>query len=124
MSEIRTIKKYPNRRLYDMTVSSYVTLSDLKKLVLSREPFQVIDARNQQDLTRTTLLQLIQEEEEKGVPVFSIDVLLFAIRSHSSTQQELQACAYLTQQVKHFEHAGMETAVHHHQEDEAEAEVC
>jgi len=67
----RLIKKYPNRRLYDTQASIYITLADVKQLVLSNEPFHVIDAKSGEDLTRSILLQIILEEETGGVPMFS-----------------------------------------------------
>jgi polyhydroxyalkanoate synthesis repressor PhaR len=64
MSEdTRLIKKYPNRRLYDTATSSYITLADVKKLVLGQTPFKVVDAKSSEDLTRSILLQIILEEE-------------------------------------------------------------
>ena len=71
----RLIKKYPNRRLYDTRESAYITLCDVKILVLSGENFSVIDARSGEDLTRSILLQIIAEEEEAGVPLFSEKLL-------------------------------------------------
>ena len=65
---LRLIKKYPNRRLYDTKTSAYITLNDVKGLVLSLESFKVVDARTGDDLTRTILLQIIVEEETAGVP--------------------------------------------------------
>ncbi len=57
--EIRLIKKYPNRRLYDTATSSYITLADVKQLVLDQVVFKVIDAKSEEDLTRSILLQII-----------------------------------------------------------------
>ena len=67
----RLIKKYPNRRLYDTETSTYITLADVKQLVLSHEDFHVLDAKSQEDLTRSILLQIILEEEAGGVPMFT-----------------------------------------------------
>ena len=69
--EERLIKKYPNRRLYDTQTSAYVTLSDIKELVMAVEAFKVVDAKTDEDLTRSILLQIILEEEACGMPVFS-----------------------------------------------------
>ena len=63
VSEPRIIKKYPNRRLYDTAVSSYITLSDVRKLVLDSKDFCVVDARSKADITRSILLQIILEQE-------------------------------------------------------------
>jgi polyhydroxyalkanoate synthesis repressor PhaR len=68
---LRTLKKYPNRRLYDTRTSSYITLADVKQMVLGGEEFEVRDAKTGEDLTRSILLQIILEEESGGVPMFS-----------------------------------------------------
>jgi polyhydroxyalkanoate synthesis repressor PhaR len=87
VSEIRTIKKYPNRRLYDTTVSSYITLEDVRKLVLDAEDFCVVDARSKADITRSILLQIILEQEEDGSPIFSEQVLSQVIRFYGDALQ-------------------------------------
>jgi polyhydroxyalkanoate synthesis repressor PhaR len=88
MSEpARLIKKYPNRRLYDTKTSMYITLADVKKLVVGGEEFQVVDAKSGEDLTRSILLQIILEEEAAGAPMFSSDVLTQFIRSYGNTMQ-------------------------------------
>src|SRR3954449_10028421 len=71
----RVLKKYPNRRLYDTQLSSYITLADVKSMVLSGEHFEVRDAKTGEDLTRSILLQIILEEESGGVPLFSAPML-------------------------------------------------
>ena len=83
----RLIKKYPNRRLYDTRTSTYITLADVKKLVLQGEEFQVVDAKTSEDLTRSILLQVILEEETAGAPMFSSDVLTQFIRSYGNAMQ-------------------------------------
>lgn len=83
----RLIKKYPNRRLYDTRTSTYITLSDVKNLVLGHESFQVVDAKSGEDLTRTVLLQIILEEEAGGAPMFSSDLLSQMIRFYGSAMQ-------------------------------------
>lgn len=87
MSEPRIIKKYPNRRLYDTAVSSYITLEDVRKLVLDSEEFCVIDARSKDDITRSILLQIILEQEEDGNPIFSEQVLAQVIRFYGDALQ-------------------------------------
>ena len=72
---VRIIKKYPNRRLYDSHTSSHVTLVDIRRLVQEQEPFQVIDAKSGDDITRSILLQIIQEAESDGDPIFSSTML-------------------------------------------------
>jgi polyhydroxyalkanoate synthesis repressor PhaR len=88
MSEqVRLIKKYPNRRLYDTKTSAYITLGDVKDLVLKFEVFKVVDAKTSEDLTRSILLQIILEEEAGGAPLFSSELLSGFIRFYGSTMQ-------------------------------------
>ncbi len=92
MNDARIIKKYPNRRLYDTTISSYITLEDVKNLVIKRVPLKVIDARSKNDITHSTLLQIIIEQEENGPPIFTIDSLQQMICLYGgSMQQSLRA---------------------------------
>ncbi len=102
MSEpARLIKKYPNRRLYDTKTSMYITLADVKKLVVGGEEFQVVDAKTGEDLTRSILLQIILEEEGAGAPMFSSDVLTQFIRSYGNTMQGMLG-AYLERNMQLF----------------------
>ena len=101
MSEPRIIKKYPNRRLYDTEVSSYVTLEDVRSLVLQEIPFQVRDARSNEDLTRSILLQIIMEQEADGEPMFSEQVLTKIIRSYGDSLQGMMA-SYLERSLNLF----------------------
>lgn len=89
MSDTRTIKKYPNRRLYDTAISSYITLADVKRLVLEGVDFKVIDAKTKVDLTRSILLQIIAEEEEGGEPIFSSELLAQLIRAYGGSMQTM-----------------------------------
>lgn len=75
MDKFRVIKKYPNRRLYDTEISKYVTLNDVRQLVIDREPLKVLDAKTKVDLTRSVLLQIILEQEEDGNPIMSAEML-------------------------------------------------
>ena len=84
---LRLIKKYPNRRLYDTRTSSYITLADVKELVLKHEQFQVVDAKSSEDLTRSILLQIILEEEAGGMPMFTSDLLSQLIRFYGNAMQ-------------------------------------
>jgi polyhydroxyalkanoate synthesis repressor PhaR len=84
---VRQIKKYPNRRLYDTETSTYITLSDVKKLVLDNVEFRVEDAKTKEDLTRSILLQIILEEETAGAPMFSSDMLSQIIRFYGNAMQ-------------------------------------
>ncbi|MBY0345487.1 MAG: polyhydroxyalkanoate synthesis repressor PhaR [Neisseriaceae bacterium] len=87
--EKRVIKKYPNRRLYDTTTSSYITLVDVKQLILEFAQIKVIDAKTEKDITRTILLQIVLEEETGVEPLFSADVLLQFIRFYGHASQSL-----------------------------------
>lgn len=84
---LRLIKKYPNRRLYDTRTSSYITLADVKELVLKHEQFQVVDAKTGEELTRSILLQIILEEEAGGMPMFTSDLLSQLIRFYGNAMQ-------------------------------------
>ena len=102
MSEpVRMIKKYPNRRLYDTKTSAYITLGDVKELVLKFEVFQVVDAKTNEDLTRSILLQIILEEESGGMPMFSSELLSGFIRFYGSTMQGMLG-KYLENNMKTF----------------------
>ncbi|GAB3499736.1 polyhydroxyalkanoate synthesis repressor PhaR [Curvibacter fontanus] len=83
----RIIKKYPNRRLYDTRTSSYITLTEIKQLVMDSDPFVVRDAKSGEDLTRSILLQIILEEEAGGSPMFSTSVLSNVIRFYGHAMQ-------------------------------------
>ncbi len=83
----RVIKKYPNRRLYDTATSSYITLAEIKRLVMDSETFKVVDAKTADDLTRNILLQIILEEEAGGSPMFTAPVLSNIIRFYGHTMQ-------------------------------------
>jgi len=100
-SAVRLIKKYPNRRLYDTRTSTYITLVDVKDLVLKSESFQVVDAKTGDDLTRSILLQIILEEEATGAPMFSCDVLSQFIRFYGNAMQGMVG-TYLERNVELF----------------------
>lgn len=97
----RLIKKYPNRRLYDTRTSTYITLADVKELVLAHEGFQVIDAKSGDDLTRAILLQIILEEEAGGAPMFSSDLLSQMIRFYGNAMQGMMG-SYIENNIKSF----------------------
>ena len=97
----RLIKKYPNRRLYDTRTSSYITLADVKDLVLNHEHFQVLDAKSGEDLTRSILLQIILEEEAGGAPMFTSDLLSHMIRFYGNAMQGMMG-KYLESNIKAF----------------------
>ena len=97
----RLIKKYPNRRLYDTQTSAYVTLVDIKNLVMTGDAFSVVDAKTEDDLTRNILLQIILEEEAGGAPVFSSQMLSQIIRFYGNSMQGLMG-SYLEKTMQSF----------------------
>jgi polyhydroxyalkanoate synthesis repressor PhaR len=101
MSEPRIIKKYPNRRLYDTAISSYITLGDVKRLVTDRTRFRVVDARSNADITRSILLQIISEQEEQGNPIFTTELLAHIIRFYGDTLQGMMG-NYLEKSLQAF----------------------
>ena len=97
----RILKKYPNRRLYDTETSSYITLTDVKKMVLGGQNFVVRDAKTAEDLTRSILLQIILEEETGGVPMFSAQSLAQIIRFYGNAMQGMMG-SYLEHNLQAF----------------------
>ncbi|MGQ0618782.1 MAG: polyhydroxyalkanoate synthesis repressor PhaR [Panacagrimonas sp.] len=87
MSDVRVIKKYPNRRLYDTEISRYITLEEVRQLVLENVSFRVEDKRTHDDITRSILLQVISEQEEGGNPIFTTELLTFIIRFYGDPMQ-------------------------------------
>lgn len=98
-SQPRVVKKYPNRRLYDTVESRYITLADIRRLVLERIDFVVIDKKSQEDITRSILLQVISEQEHAGEPLMSQDFLSQVIRSYGGAMQCMVG-SYLEQSLK------------------------
>ena len=98
---MRILKKYPNRRLYDTQTSSYITLADVKQMVLTLQTFVVRDAKTQEDLTRSILLQIILEEETDGVPIFSTQMLSQIIRFYGHAMQGMMG-SYLEKNLQTF----------------------
>ncbi len=97
----RVIKKYPNRRLYDTSTSSYVALTDIKQLVMTQTPFRVLDAKSGEDLTRSILLQIILEHESEGTPILTEQVLANIIRFYGHSMQGYMG-SYLEKNVQMF----------------------
>jgi polyhydroxyalkanoate synthesis repressor PhaR len=89
----RVIKKYPNRRLYDTETSTYITLAEVKQLVMEGLPFVVRDAKTNEDLTRSILLQIILEEEAGGAPMFTEAALANIIRFYGHAMQGFMGSA-------------------------------
>ncbi|KNZ31702.1 MAG: polyhydroxyalkanoate synthesis repressor PhaR [Methylibium sp. NZG] len=101
MPGVRVLKKYPNRRLYDTQTSSYITLADVKQMVLTAQTFVVRDAKTAEDLTRSILLQIILEEETGGVPMFSSQMLAQIIRFYGHAMQGMMG-SYLEKNLQTF----------------------
>jgi polyhydroxyalkanoate synthesis repressor PhaR len=101
MSQVRIIKKYPNRRLYDTEISSYVTLEDVRQLIVEGESFEVRDARTGNDLTRAVLLQILAEHEDIGQPIFSTQLLTTVIRFYGDSLQGIIG-SYLERSIQVF----------------------
>ena len=98
---IRTIKKYPNRRLYDTKDSHYITLHDVRQLVLEEAAFEVIDKKTGENITRCILLQVISDQEQQGEAVMSQDFLAQVIRAYSGAMPDVVR-AYLERTLKLF----------------------
>ena len=101
MAAIRIIKKYPNRRLYDTEISSYITIEDVRQLILDGEDFEVRDAKSGEDLTRSVLLQIISEQEQDGEPILSTQLLSQIIRFYGDSLQGFMG-NYLERSVQLF----------------------
>jgi len=101
MSEPRVIKKYPNRRLYDTVESRYITLADVRRLVVDKIDFVVVDKKNNTDITRSILLQVITEQEQLADPMLSQDFMLHVIRAFGSNVHAL-VTNHLEQSLKSF----------------------
>jgi polyhydroxyalkanoate synthesis repressor PhaR len=99
MSEPRVIKKYPNRRLYDTVESRYITLADVRRLVVEKIEFVVVDKKNSADITRSILLQVIAEQEHLAEPILSQEFMVSVIRSYGTGLQG-QLSPHLEQSVK------------------------
>jgi polyhydroxyalkanoate synthesis repressor PhaR len=99
MSEPRVIKKYPNRRLYDTVESRYITLADIRRLVVERIEFVVVDKKNNADITRSILLQVIAEQEHLTEPILSQEFMVNVIRAYGTGAQGLVS-GHLEQSLK------------------------
>jgi polyhydroxyalkanoate synthesis repressor PhaR len=99
MSDPRVIKKYPNRRLYDTVESRYITLADVRRLVVERIDFVVVDKKNNSDITRSILLQVIAEQEHLPEPILTQEFMVNVIRSYGSNVQSLVS-SHLEQALK------------------------
>ncbi|HXA35632.1 MAG TPA: polyhydroxyalkanoate synthesis repressor PhaR [Steroidobacteraceae bacterium] len=99
MSEPRVIKKYPNRRLYDTVESRYITLADVRRLVVEKIEFVVVDKKNNADITRSILLQVIAEQEHLAEPILSQDFMVNVIRAYGTNVQGIVS-GHLEQNLK------------------------
>ena len=109
----RLVKKYPNRRLYDTKTSAYITLADVKALVLAHQNFKVVDAKTGDDLTRSILLQIIIDEETTRVPLFTTDLLAQMIRFYGHAMEGMLG-KYLEANIKSFTEFQKKLAEHSH----------
>jgi polyhydroxyalkanoate synthesis repressor PhaR len=98
---VRVIKKYPNRRLYDTRISSYITIEDVRQLIVDGEDFEVRDAKSGEDLTRCVLLQIIAEHEQDGEPMLSTQLLSQIIRFYGDSLQGFMG-SYLERSMQMF----------------------
>jgi polyhydroxyalkanoate synthesis repressor PhaR len=101
MTTPRIVKKYPNRRLYDTEISSYITLEEIRQLVLEDEEFEVRDAKTGENLTRSVLLQIISEYEDRGEPMFTTKLLSQVIRFYGDSLQGFMG-GYLERSLQTF----------------------
>ena len=101
MPTLRLIKKYPNRRLYDTKESRYITLEEVRQMVLHETPIKVIDRQNDENITRNILLQIVMEQESNGEPLLSAEVLARFIRGSGETAQPCFS-AYLDASLRFF----------------------
>ena len=111
MTSERIIKKYPNRRLYDTAVSKYVALDDIRRLVVDGVPLRVVDAKTEEDITRNILLQIIVEQEDRGQPILTTELMEKIIRFYGDALQALMA-VYLERSVDSF--VKQQEALHEH----------
>ena len=101
IKDIRVIKKYPNRRLYDTHISSYVSLIDVKSLITKQVAVKIVDSKTKEDITRNTLFQILLEEEAAGMPVFSTPILVKMIQLYNGTKHSMMG-QYLDAAFKTF----------------------
>ncbi|XOV90411.1 MAG: polyhydroxyalkanoate synthesis repressor PhaR [Pseudomonadota bacterium] len=99
---MRAFKKYPNRRLYDIELSKYVTIEDIRQIILRGEMITVADSKTGKDLTRSVLLQIISEQESEGhEPILTNRVLEQLIRFYGSPAQNMMS-RYIEQSIMTF----------------------
>lgn len=101
MAELRIIKKYPNRRLYDTELSKYVALADLRKLIHDEVDFKVIDSKSGKDISRSILIQIITEQEAGNEALFSTEMLTEIIRNYDEAIHDVFQ-SYMDQSMQAF----------------------
>ena len=95
MSQEVLIKKYPNRCLYDTSRSEYITLDQVRAMVVAEVPIKVLEQKTGEDITRTILMQIIMEQESDGQPMFTLDMLMRFIR-HNGTEAQQQFTDFIS----------------------------
>lgn len=99
---VRVLKKYPNRRLYDTEKSEYVTVEDVRQMVLAKQQIKVLDSKTGNDLTRSVLLQIISEQEAMGhEPLLTNKVLEQIIRFYGDNMSSFFS-RYMEQSIANF----------------------
>ena len=99
---MRAFKKYPNRRLYDIEESRYVTVEDIRGIILNGESISVVDSKTEKDLTRSVLMQIISEQEGEGhEPILTNRVLEQLIRFYGDAMQNVFG-RYIEQSIMTF----------------------
>ena len=99
---MREFKKYPNRRLYDIQQSKYVTVEDIRQIVLAGESIVVKDSKTEKNLTRVVLLQIITDQEDEGhEPILTNRVLEQLIRFYGAPMQSVVG-RYIEQSIMTF----------------------
>ena len=113
----RLIKKYPNRRLYDTAESRYITLADIRDLVINGVDFSVIDKKSGDVITRSILLQVISEQEQTRDPIMSEAFLAHVIRAYGTgapgflaRHLEKSLTTFIAQQNNILEHVNQSVA--------------
>jgi polyhydroxyalkanoate synthesis repressor PhaR len=85
MKDVRIIKRYQNRKLYDTFQSCYVTLEEIAQIIREGHEIQVIDNKSKNDITYMTQIQLLFDQERKSLKPGNTDLLKRVIRSEEGT---------------------------------------
>ena len=95
------VKKYANRRLYNTSTSSYITLEDLARMVRENVEFQVLDAKSGEDITHSILTQIIMDEEAQGEQMLPVSFLRQLIGMYGNSMQAMMP-SYLEAAMTNF----------------------